>query len=156
MQLWKKTKCSKGFLHYIGLAADVTATLELISSMEYGSPVNSNLMEKYESLLSNACKYYNRYNLTPHQLVHLIIAGERFELKTLLSSAIELASKCANFGSFIRRYHEISDRSKLRIAEQKLRLSKSDFVHLWIQFYDSYSKINVTRFRKLHKFFAWC
>lgn len=113
-------------MHYIGLAADVTATLELISSMEYESLVNSNLLGKYESLLSNACKYYNQYNLTLNQLVDLIIAGERFELQTLLSSAIELASKCTHFDSHLRRYHEISDGNKLKIAQQKLYLQKHD------------------------------
>ena len=112
-------------MHYIGLAADVTATLELISNMEYGSPVNSHLMGKYESLLLNACKYYDQYNLTLNQLVDLIIAGERFELQTLLSSAIELASKCIYFDSHIR-YHEISNSSKLKIAQQKLHLQKNE------------------------------
>lgn len=113
-------------MHYIGLAADVTATLELISSMEYESLVNRQLMGKYESLLSNACRYYNQYNLTLNQLVDLIIAGERFELQTLLSFAIELASKCTNFDSYMGRYHEISDSSKLKIAQRKLYLQKNE------------------------------
>ena len=93
--------------------------------MEYGSPVNRHLMGKYESLLSNACKYYDQYNLTRKHLVDLIVAGERFELQTLLSSAIELASKCKNFDTYVQGYHEISDSNKLKIAKEKLYLQQS-------------------------------
>lgn len=113
-------------MHYIGLAADVTATLELISGMECGSTVNRQLMRKYESLLSNACNNYDKYNLTGDQLADLIIAGERFNLNTLLSSAIDLASKCVTFNSSrIRRYNEISVRCKLRIAQKIINLKET-------------------------------
>lgn len=104
------------------------ATLNLVRGMECGSSGNSYLMTEIESTLTNVCKDYDKYKLTCEQLVDIIIAAERYKLQTLLSSAIELASKCTrSYWDNNPRYNEISDKTKLEIAKRSLERKGQQF-----------------------------
>lgn len=108
--------------YIIGITADVTTTLDLISGMEFGSQSNNSLMRGYQTLLSDACKDYDKRKLTYDTLVEFIIVGEHFKLKILLSAAIQLASKCKTEElKSCSRYHKISDENKIKIAEQRAK-----------------------------------
>ena len=105
----------------------MTTTLDLISGMECGSQCDGQLMLRHEALLTDICKDPLKHKLTYDTLVEFIKAGERFKLQSLLSCAIELASKCKTWNlKQALKYHEISDEIKLQIAEKRSIL-KEDY-----------------------------
>lgn len=95
----------------------------------------SELMKKFERTLSDICCDYTRHKLSYKTLVDLIIAGERFDLESLLQSAIELASKCTtNNMNKCLRYREISAENKSKITGKRLywKENYSDFKFVYL------------------------
>lgn len=73
------------------------------------------LMKEYEDRLVKDCTYYRGEDT----IVEYVIAAEKFNLKNLLSKAIECARNC--YEETIQqseRYYEISDKSKREIHKQ--------------------------------------
>lgn len=78
------------------------------------------LLKEYEDRLVKDCTYHRGTDT----IVEYVIAAEKFNLKNLLSKAIESARYmyCAPFGNRIEeseRYFEISDKSKHEIHKQQ-------------------------------------
>lgn len=73
-------------------------------------------MKTYENQLVMACK---EKKITRSNLVEFIIAGEKYNLKTLLSVAIDLASQCdiTNCTGF----SNISNDAKVKILRPRVR-----------------------------------
>lgn len=73
-------------------------------------------MKTYENQLVMACK---EKKITRSNLVEFIIAGEKYNLKTLLSVAIDLASQCdiTNCTGF----SNISNDAKVKILRARVR-----------------------------------
>lgn len=116
----KSARCF--YFYSVGILADVSEILDWISGMEKDSRwCRGELKRRFEKTLSDVCRDYTSQKLTHSALVDLIIAGERFELDTLLQSAIELAARCTtNSMNKCLRYHEISAEIKSKITEKRL------------------------------------
>lgn len=73
------------------------------------------LMKEYEDRLVKDCTYYRDTDI----IVEYVIAAEKFNLKNLLSKAIESARRCNKEPiQQGERYYEISDKSKREIHKQ--------------------------------------
>lgn len=73
------------------------------------------LMKEYEDRLVKDCTYYRGEDT----IVEYVIAAEKFNLKNLLSKAIECARNCyEETMQQSERYYEISDKSKREIHKQ--------------------------------------
>lgn len=75
------------------------------------------LMKEYEDRLVNAC---SQGKVTSNSIVEYIIAAEQFDLKKLLSSAIEAARSDRNSLRNSARFNEISDKSKFQIYDTNI------------------------------------
>lgn len=76
------------------------------------------LLKEYEDILVKDCTYHRGTDT----IVEYVIAAEKFNLKNLLSKAIESARYCAPCGNRIEeseRYFELSDKSKHEIHKQQ-------------------------------------
>lgn len=76
------------------------------------------LLKEYEDRLVKDCTYHRGTDT----IVEYVIAAEKFNLKNLLSKAIESARHSAPCGNRIEeseRYFEISDKSKHEIHKQQ-------------------------------------
>lgn len=72
-------------------------------------------MKKYEDQLIMACK---EKKITRNNLVDFIIAGEKYNLKTLLSVAIDLASYCDIYNC--TGFNNISNETNVKIFSARV------------------------------------
>lgn len=93
----------------------VFETLDILSGLIEKDRIA--LMKEYEDRLVKDCNYQRDTDT----IVEYVIAAEKFNLKNLLSKAIESAKRY--HGKTIqqnKRYYEISDKSKREIHKQEL------------------------------------
>ena len=102
---------------FTGNAADVLATLDLITGLVVRNPEDE-LITTYESQLVGMLNKHSYDGLTMETLVEIIIAAECFKLEKLWSSAVKLASKCNSKQLKGRkRYHQISNDTRFKIDQ---------------------------------------
>ena len=106
---------------YTGNAADVLATLDLITGLVVRNPEDE-LVRNYENKLVGMLNNYSYEEFTMETLVEIIIAAECFKLEKLWSSAVKLASKCNSQQLKGRkRYHQISNDTKFKIDLERVK-----------------------------------
>lgn len=82
-------------------------------------------MKKYENQLVMACK---EKKITRSNLVEFIIAGEKYNLETLLSVAIDLASQCDI--TYCTGFSNISNETNVKILSARVhRLRYYGHIH---------------------------
>lgn len=89
---------------------------------------NNDERKIYERMLVDACKLASNNSksmvssITVNDLLDMIIAAERNQLKDLLSAAIELASKCGfEHISTSKHYDTLSSSTKFNICSQRFK-----------------------------------